>query len=338
MPLPLLLVVPLLVAASGYGVKKGVDGVKDTRKAGRLNQSAQDLFDAEKDRLKQSRKQCTRELEKLGRKKLRIWDRDLGRFVVLFEQLKNVELEGQSRVGELGAKAFTKGELQKMRELSGYAAEATKAGAAALTTGALVGVASYGGAMMFAGASTGTAIGSLAGAAATNATLAWFGGGSLAAGGLGMAGGMAVLEGIVAAPVLAVGGAMFAAKARKNLALAKANKAKAQKAASEMSAARAVLEGIRRTAKQVSTLLGALSGRFERVLDELHALIESRGTDYRRFTEAERKKVFLAVQFAQVVKIVLEAPLLTKSGALRADHGKALTKGKKLLELAGQPT
>lgn len=51
-------------------------------------------------------------------------------------------------------------------------------------------------------ASTGTAISSLSGIAATNATLAWFGGGSLATGGAGMAGGFWVLGGIVAAPII----------------------------------------------------------------------------------------------------------------------------------------
>ena len=56
----------------------------------------------------------------------------------------------------------------------------------------------------FAAASTGTAIATLSGAAATNATLAFFGGGSLAAGGLGMAGGTAVLGGLVAGPALCV--------------------------------------------------------------------------------------------------------------------------------------
>ncbi len=46
-------------------------------------------------------------------------------------------------------------------------------------------------------ASTGTAISALSGAAATKATIAWLGGGALAAGGLGIAGGTAVL-GVVA--------------------------------------------------------------------------------------------------------------------------------------------
>ncbi|GEM77834.1 hypothetical protein [Vibrio superstes] len=51
-------------------------------------------------------------------------------------------------------------------------------------------------------ASTGASIAGLSGVAASNATLAWFGGGSLAAGGAGMTGGMAALGGIVALPVL----------------------------------------------------------------------------------------------------------------------------------------
>jgi len=58
-------------------------------------------------------------------------------------------------------------------------------------------------------ASTGAAIGSLTGAAATSATLAWLGGGSLAAGGLGVAGGALVLASIVTLPALiAVGGVL----------------------------------------------------------------------------------------------------------------------------------
>lgn len=51
-------------------------------------------------------------------------------------------------------------------------------------------------------ASTGTAIGTLSGAAASNATLAWFGGGAVASGGGGILAGTAVLGAIVAAPIL----------------------------------------------------------------------------------------------------------------------------------------
>lgn len=58
----------------------------------------------------------------------------------------------------------------------------------------------------FGVASTGVAISSLAGAAATSATLAALGGGSLAAGGAGMLGGICILGGVTAA--IAIPGAM----------------------------------------------------------------------------------------------------------------------------------
>lgn len=68
--------------------------------------------------------------------------------------------------------------------------------------GALTALGAYGAVAAFGTASTGAAIGGLSGAAASSATLAWFGGGALAAGGLGIAGGTAVLGGIVAAPAI----------------------------------------------------------------------------------------------------------------------------------------
>lgn len=69
----------------------------------------------------------------------------------------------------------------------------------------------------YGAASTGTAIASLSGAAATNATLAWLGGGSLAAGGGGIAAGSAVLGGIVAIPALAITGLFSHLKANKKI-------------------------------------------------------------------------------------------------------------------------
>ena len=69
----------------------------------------------------------------------------------------------------------------------------------------------------YGAASTGTAIASLSGAAATNATLAWLGGGSLAAGGGGIAAGSAVLGGIVAIPALAITGIFSHLKANKKI-------------------------------------------------------------------------------------------------------------------------
>lgn len=218
-----------------------------------------------------------------------------------------------------------------MKNLSLNAAEVLSGGAAALGTGALVGVASYGGAVMFASASTGTAISALSGAAATNATLAWFGGGSLAAGGLGMSVGAAVLGGLVAAPVLAVGGFLLAAKAEKNLAEARKNRAEARRAAAEMDAPTSMVRRIGEVAEAYATVIREVDHRMTAAVDDLDALIQHRhqtaswwrrllgskgALDYRRFTPEQQQTVHVAMQFAQTLKKLLETPLLKRDGAL----------------------
>lgn len=341
MPLPL---VPIAIAAAVglFGAKKGIDAHSDQKKAKDLGQRAQKKFDKAKKTLEKAREECTADLESLGQLKFDIWDRQLGRFVALFSQLRNVEVIGASKVEQLGSKAFSKEELAQMHELSALANEVVSGGVSAIGSGALVGMASYGGATMLASASTGTAISSLGGAAATNATLAWFGGGSLAAGGLGIAGGTAVLGGLVAAPVLAVGGMVLAAKAKKNLAEAKANLAKAKKAASEMRAATSLVEGIRKVAAQFQDVTMKLDERFTPVLDDLDAMIAQRQRRWRwlpwkvrinfaRLSEPKQRAAHFAYLFAQTLKIVLETPMLTQQGALSHDYPQALEAGQQLI-------
>src|SRR5919205_1345376 len=76
--------------------------------------------------------------------------------------------------------------------------ESAAGGIAGVGVGAGTAAGVFAAVSALATASTGTTIASLAGAAASSATLAWLGGGSLAAGGMGIAGGTAVLTGVVA--------------------------------------------------------------------------------------------------------------------------------------------
>ena len=90
-------------------------------------------------------------------------------------------------------------------------------GAAGAAAGGAAAYATFVGAATFGTASTGAAISTLSGVAATNAALAALGGGSLAAGGAGIAGGTALLAGIAAAPIaiLGVGGLIWMARRNK---------------------------------------------------------------------------------------------------------------------------
>jgi hypothetical protein len=75
---------------------------------------------------------------------------------------------------------------------------------AGVVTGSTMAIGSWTLVSTFGAASTGAAIAQLSGVAASNATLAWFGGGSLAAGGAGMSGGALVLGGLVAIPLVVI--------------------------------------------------------------------------------------------------------------------------------------
>jgi membrane protein implicated in regulation of membrane protease activity len=83
---------------------------------------------------------------------------------------------------------------RRLMNFAGIGIGASSGGALSVGSWALV--ASLG------SASTGTAISTLAGAAASNATLAWFGGGAIAAGGAGMSGGSVVLGLFATVPVI----------------------------------------------------------------------------------------------------------------------------------------
>ena len=89
--------------------------------------------------------------------------------------------------------------------LDGLDITKTSVGAGGIA-GAAVGGGAVGLMAALGTASTGTAISSLSGAAFTNALLASLGGGSIASGGFGIAGGTVVLGSLIALPALAVGG------------------------------------------------------------------------------------------------------------------------------------
>lgn len=354
MPLPLILG-GIAAVAGVVGVAKGAKSVSNNNEAKDLNERAEDIYENARSEMEDQRTYTTEMLADLGEVKLRVWDEVIGRFVTLVEKVNAVELQGAAAVDQNRHATISNGELAQMKNISLQAGEVISGGVQSLGAGALAGVASYGGAVMFASASTGTAISTLSGVAATNATLAWFGGGSLAAGGLGMVGGAAVLGGIVAGPAIALGGFLMEAKSKKNLAEAKANLSKARKAAEEFQTATSMLEAISQIAEQFGEAILELETRMNIVLNELEeALIQAeenrsqlfsfkakkffsgivgKGTPlhYADLNMEQKEILHVSYQFAQVMKMLLETPLLDKKGALDENCLKAIEPAQSLL-------
>ena len=244
MPIPLLFIgIGLGTAALGIG--KGVKAGIDQKDANNTNAHAQSIVDDATKKAETSRKNSSKAIEDLGRKKIWVLDNSVETFIHLFEQLHNVELGASSGMDELKKFRIDKqafGELKQMSAMASSIAGGLVGGAAA---GALAAIGAYGGAMTLgACATTGTAIASLSGAAATNATLAFLGGGALSVGGLGMAGGTMVLGGLVAGPALAVMGFIIGAKASANKDAAYSNLVKAKDYAEEVKTVQVLCKAI----------------------------------------------------------------------------------------------
>ena len=109
------------------------------------------------------------------------FDTMLAPFAVAFSQLKNVEL---TDLPILDAVPELKLMPVKLQTAGIKAVEGLTTLAGSTAAGAAAGGLTFTAVGTFAAASTGTAIASLSGAAATSATLAWLGGGSLGAWGL----------------------------------------------------------------------------------------------------------------------------------------------------------
>ena len=311
MPLPLLFIgLGAVTAAAGVG--KTVKAGMDNSQAKEITERANGRIEDSSKRLDTTRKQCGNALECLGKEKIAVLNTSVKEFLEAFEKLKNVDFADSQGLNELNNLHIDSNVFSDLREMEGFAtslAGGTMAGAAG---GAFAAFGAYSAATTFATASTGTAIASLSGAAATNATLAFFGGGSLAAGGLGIAGGTAVLGGLVAGPALLVMGFVTGAKASKNLDNAYANKAKAEEICEQLKTATDQCIAIRRRTYMLYTLLARLDTYFLPLVYQLEEVINKEGTDYSIFTSKAKNAVAAAVSMAATVKAVLDTAILTE--------------------------
>lgn len=268
MPFPALLLWGAAAAVAAVGVKKGVDAYNDFDKAKEIGRKAERKYDRAKDSLNNARENTKRELVELGEIKVGVFKNQIKHVVDVTNARARLANQGKS-YSKLSIKdGFTKDELKQCEKIIAELdmADAGSGIVAGLGTGALLSVGAYGAVAsgaIGAVASTGAAIGGLSGAAATNATLAWLGGGALSAGGFGVAGGMVALGGIVAAPVLAIGGFIMASKAEEAVSDARAYRAEVDKAVADMEFMQSNLSAIVSAKDELANTIRELVNRFE---------------------------------------------------------------------------
>lgn len=345
------------VAAGAFGVKKGLDAKSDLEDAERYARWAKEESEEANSNLDYQKNRTNDELESYGQSK-----KDAMEQLAIFDSLicypDGTRRGNQLQAGKKFSETYPKIIITHEEEVNilkalhiidenssvNAATELVKAqniemetissAVKAVASGSLAGLAAAGGAyagVMYLGtASTTTAIATLSGAAAKSATLAWLGGGSLASGGLGVAGGTAVLGGLVAGPLLAIGGAVMASKAAEKKDEAYSEYQKVQAAVEKLEVVTSKLESIERYTRECYRTLQDLV--FSWTLTPLYELkgYAERNVTLKDLSEEERGVVYANYAFYYTIADFIKQPTMNETGddALEKKYRLAETKMK----------
>ncbi len=182
----------------------------------------------------------------------------------------------------------------------------------------------YTGVGMLASTAGGVAIAELSGVAATNATLAWLGGGELSVGGFGMVGGMAVFGGLVAGPALAILGAMSADEMKENLEKAKAYYSQVEKAVKKADAIIDQFQAIEKMAKLFTRQITKCDALFFSLSQDAIATMKKHNYNHSLYSQEEREQLCVTVSTLMTLSAFLKVPIIDKHQKLQEKTQRAL--------------
>lgn len=293
MPLPFI-IGGAAVALGALGIAKGAKGISDLTDANEIATRAERNLNKQRNSLNEMREEVNLELQNLGQLKVEIFTHQIKHIIDVLNKTKRASSKLTNFNQSLTSEDIKEMQLGVTNSLQIETGLLTGASA-----GALAGLGAYGSVGLFASASTGTAISTLSGIAAQNATLAWLGGGSLAAGGFGIAGGTLVLGGIVTAPALAIAGFHMAGKGEEALTKAHEYDAKAESNIAEIKLMKSSLNGLMLNAVELQLILLNVVKRFEKIKVN---------------DDSDEKAFQQMIAMGLSLKKLLEQPVMTQDG------------------------
>lgn len=327
MPLPVIAAAWVIGTAATSGAGLGGVGFKKQWDAKKLVTRKQNEMEAVDRSTIASRVDCERAFAELGQVKLVAMSEALVPFHEAFSALKNVELE--TAYDDEGSPTIDRVSVAEAGRLSVGALDLIAGAAVAGGAAFAASQAATAGVAALATASTGTAISGLSGAAASNATLAWLGGGTLASGGGGMAAGAMVAGGVAAAPAILVGGVFLLQKGRQAQGRADAFVGDANTVLAHHRCSQLILQAAGGQATAATEVLRLLTVRLAMRCGRLQALV-ARENDWRALGPEDREQVREVAILAMATSDLIHTPIMADSGeltrAIRAalDHGATM--------------
>ncbi len=320
MPIPLILG-GIAIVAGLAGAGAHINAKENREKAKKMYERSDRKQDNSIELLNDENAETTKVQENLGKLRLTIANTTIKKFLNLYKKLDELNINGISF--DFVNIKLTPEEIQKMENISMTASEVLGAGFSSLATGALAGVGVYGSVMALGAASTGTAIATLSGAAATNATLAWLGGGAIAAGGGGMALGSVVLGGLVAGPAILVSGIFADNKAEEALTAARAFRDEVDVACEERENHIIQLKAIQVRCREIEKILEKICIRLNPYLIELESIVDGLLKNS-ELSEHKLNVIHNSFSLAKFLKDTLEVNILQEGTHELTDESKKI--------------
>ena len=314
-------------------VVTGMQAVEDRRKSIQTREEADHLKAEIEETNEALRDDMNEMLESFGKFRLEALSATVGKFLhcleIMNQKAKGKEYEFLSEIDiqaeeikEMEAVDMKASDALRTLAVGGGFAAIGVIGTPAIVTGAVT-------AMCAAG--TGTAISTLSGAAASNAVLAWLGGGTIAAGGGGVAAGTVVLGAITATAtiglaVVAVGTLASKFYAKKN-SEAEAYLAEVKVWAEQMQASWTILGGVKRRIEELHDLTAQLEERASAVLGKLETLAPVFDTNNNNHVTLFQQSAILAKSMSELA----QTPILDNDGNISDESGIIAAKTQKIL-------
>ncbi|GAA7187199.1 hypothetical protein ID0440_05500 [Helicobacter pylori] len=310
--------------AAGYGVKKGIDALDADCEADEFIKKAESLKEEAAKRLESAQSDCKLALARFGEKKLHVLSHTIPNFLDHFHRLKRstIIIEGVNMQDIQNQVSDAQKITNQYREVDFFDASGAVIGSAA--AGVLAAYGAYTGVGFLASTAGGVAIAELSGVAATNATLAWLGGVALSVGGFGMVGGMAVLGGLVAGPVLAILGVLSADKMEKKRDDAKAYCSQVEKAVKEADVIVDNLQAVRKVVDLFTKQITRIDTLFFSLSQYAIATMKKHHYNTSRYNQKEKDQLCVTVSTLSSLSAFLKAPIMDEHQKLNKKAQNAL--------------
>lgn len=303
--LPFILI-GVAISSAAFGAEKGYSGVAKKKEADNIRKKAEERHKMAMENLETYRSSVNMRAEEYGTYLLKIKEDTFAPAIKVIEAIGG--RHGQKIYQILSDIGISNAEIKEYKDNIEHIRGFVKGVGIAVGAGLAASQVATLGSVLFGTASTGATIGSLSGVAASNATLAFFGGGSLASGGGGMALGSLVLGGVAVGPAILVAGYMVNVQGEKALTNAKAFEATADEKIGDIRLRKDFLYKVICQIAERDDLMRKLNRRAQQIISAIDVL------SFDKDKESDVETLQSLLLFIKAMSELMQSPILSKDG------------------------